>query len=88
VLARKRLRPSQIATRTRSTTQRHAAALFEEDDKLGGLRWWSTLEASWNNVTLFDRATSALKLIDCVPLGLEDTAVVEAAAFLGLRIHR
>lgn len=87
VLARKRLRPSQIATRTRSTTQRHAAALFEDDTELGGLRWWSTFEASWENVTLFNRAAPTLKLVDCTQLTMHDAAVTDAAAFLGLRIR-
>ena len=37
-------------------TQAYAARLFDAHPDAAGLRWWSTLEASWINVTLFDRA--------------------------------
>ena len=51
-------RPSSIATRHRQVTQPVALAIFEEGAL--GLSWWSALEASWTNVTLFaDRAAIA-----------------------------
>jgi hypothetical protein len=88
VLVREGLRPSQVATRQRATTQRQAAELFERHADLSALMWWSTLEASWRNVTLFDRATDMLTLVSCQPLALDDPLVAEAADVLGLRRPR
>jgi glycosyltransferase involved in cell wall biosynthesis len=62
-LLRRRLRPSGVATRDRAVTQRIALTLFDEGHS--GFSWWSTLEASWTNVTLFaERATSRLKVAE------------------------
>lgn len=49
-----------------------------------GLRWWSTIEASLFNLTLFERIVSGLKVIDVAPLTLDHPAVREAAELLGL----
>jgi hypothetical protein len=83
-LARERLRPSEVATRERTLTQAQAARLFESHVDAAGLRWWSTLESLWINVTLFERATPLLALEDVEPLSLEREPVREAAAALGL----
>jgi hypothetical protein len=88
VLVREGLRPSQVATRRRATTQRQAAELFGRHDELGALLWWSTLEASWRNVTLFDRTAGMLSLIACEQLDVEHDLVAQAAAVLGLRLRR
>lgn len=82
VLVRERLRPSTVATRQREVTQPQALALFERG--AAGLRWWSTFESLWANVTLFDRAADRLRVTAQRALTLEDEAVAEAAAFLGL----
>ena len=50
-----------------------------------GLRWWSTYEAVWINVTLFERAASQLRVQSVRALSLEDPTVIEAADFFGLR---
>jgi hypothetical protein len=84
VLTRRGLRPSRVATRTRTVTQAYAARLFDETSGVVGLRWWSTLEAGLINLTLFDRAASRLSLLDIEPLTIEHAAVVEAAELLGL----
>ena len=84
VLARERLRPSRIATRDRAATQADAAALFERHADAAGLRWWSTLESSWPNLTLFDRAAPRLVLRELRPLTVFDAVVREAAELLGL----
>ena len=84
VLATERLRPSRIATRSREVTQRTAADLYRSNPDAAGLRWWSTLEATWINWTLFDRAVPALELADVVELRIDDAIVREAAALLGL----
>jgi hypothetical protein len=78
------LRPSEVATSIRTTTQSHALRLFNAHPELVGLRWWSTIEASLINLTLFDRVVSALKLIDVASLRLDHPAVREAAELLGL----
>jgi len=50
-LVARHLRPSQIATLRRDVTQQIAVSLFDEG--AAGISWWSTLEATWTNVTLF-----------------------------------
>jgi hypothetical protein len=85
VLRRERLRPSHVATRDRSVTQAHALALHDRHGNAAGLRWWSTFEAAWINVTLFDRAASRLRVQSVRALTIEDPVVVEAADFFGLR---
>lgn len=84
VLVREGLRPSRVATRERVTTRSDAASLFERHADAVGLRWWSTLEASWLNITLFDRAERSLHLEDQRELTVFDAVVREAADFLGL----
>ncbi|MEO8290229.1 MAG: hypothetical protein ABI649_04460 [Gaiellaceae bacterium] len=86
VLEREGLRPSRVATHDRSVTQQGAAELFETHTGAAGLRWWSTFESLWANVTLFDRAEASLSVEDVRPLELGDDVVVEAADFLGLPI--
>jgi hypothetical protein len=87
-LTRTRLRPSRVATKARAVTQAYAARIFDERPAAVGLRWWSTLEASLTNFTLYDRAAPALRLIDSEPLTLEHSATREAAELLGLAIMR
>jgi RES domain len=84
VLVSERLRPSQVATRTRGVTQAQALRLYEAQSGLLGLRWWSTLESSWINVTLFERAADRLAIDNVRTLFPEDAHVREAGDFLGL----
>ena len=84
LLAVERLRPSQVATRTREVTQALALRLHDKHSDALGLRWWSTLEASWINVTLFDRAAARLALDRFEPLAPSDANTLAAASFLGL----
>ena len=85
VLRAERLRPSTVATRGRTVTQEYAARLYERHPEAAGLRWWSTLESSWINVTLFDRTARRLRSRPPQPLAVTgDPAVDEAAALLGL----
>jgi hypothetical protein len=86
VLRRERLRPSRLATRERTITQPEALALHEKHAKAAGLRWWSTFESQWLNVTLFDRASPALRLVAVRVLDVGDEAVAAAADVLGLRL--
>jgi len=86
VLVGEGMRPSQVATNDSSITQSGAAELFSSHPQANGLRWWSTIEALWPNVTLFDRAGEFLAVEDIHPLELGDGIVVEAADYLGLSI--
>jgi hypothetical protein len=85
VLRREHLRPSVVATRAREMTQPQARALYEGYPSAEGLRWWSTFESQWLNVTVFDRAAAALGLVSVRALSVADEEVVAAADVLGLR---
>jgi hypothetical protein len=87
VLRRERLRPSVVATRQRIVTQPQARVLHEAHPDAAGLRWWSSYEALWANVTLFDRAASVLRLRDVHVLTVEHPAIVDAADFFAMRIR-
>lgn len=84
VLEREGLRPSEIATRRRAVTQGYAERLFDAYPEAAGLRWWSTLESSWINVTLFERAIGSVHAGEPERLTLDHPAVAEAAELLGL----
>lgn len=84
VLVAEELRPSRIATRARGVTQRVAADLHRAHPDAAALRWWSTLEASWINLTLFDRAASRLAVAEVAELRIDDAVVRDAATLLGL----
>ena len=85
VLVGTALRPSQVATRARRVTQPIATSLFTNRPSVCGLRWWSMLEASWMNVTLFaQRAQSDLRADEVVELTRDLPALDEACRTLGL----
>jgi hypothetical protein len=86
VLRRERLRPSRVATRERDVTQPQALALHGKHAEAAGLRWWSTFEAQWLNVTLFDRAAPSLRLVSVRQLDVADDEIVTVADVLGLRV--
>jgi len=85
-LAARGLRPSQVATMRRPTTQRIAASIFTEG--ADGILWWSTLEAEWTNVTLFhERALPHVALVSRPRrLSTDLPEVQQAAEHLGVRI--
>jgi hypothetical protein len=80
------LRPSRVATHDREVTRPVALRLYEEG--FAGFEWWSTIEASWINVTLFaERAMPRLTIAEePEPLTLQHTAVRDAAEALGIRL--
>jgi hypothetical protein len=86
VLKGEGLRPSVVATRIREITQPQALRLHNDRPEAAGLRWWSVFESLWANLTLFDRIGEQLRLLDVRTLTPEDTVLVEAADFLGLRL--
>jgi hypothetical protein len=79
-----RLRPSAVATRDRRITQAQAGTLHRTHPDAAALKWWSTFEASWAQLTVFDRAAAQLDLADVIPLTVELPEVLDAASFLGL----
>jgi hypothetical protein len=86
VLDHEGLRPSRIATRDRSVTQPQALALYRGHPGAAGLRWWSSWEALWTNITLFDRVVPKLRLAGIRTLTLDDPALLQAADLFGLRV--
>ena len=84
VLVDEGLRPSEVATRQRRVTQSQALALYHRHPEAAGLRWWSTFEATWAQVSVFDRAEGLLRLVGTQLLALDQPAVRQAATFLGL----
>jgi hypothetical protein len=85
-LVRRGLRPSTVATFDRPTTQAIASAIFDEGSP--GFAWWSTIEASWINVTLFaERATPSLGISEAPEaLTLGHPVVRAVAARLGFAL--
>jgi hypothetical protein len=81
-LVKRSLRPSEVGTRDRDVTQPIGERLFDEGTD--GFTWWSTIEASWQNVTLFaERAGRKLRLVEPpLPLTPEVPEVREAARLL------
>jgi hypothetical protein len=77
-----RLRPSQIATSVRSRTQLIAQGYFERGAV--GLSWWSTLEASWTNVTLYAERVPELSPVAIDVLHPGHAVVREAATYLAI----
>jgi hypothetical protein len=88
VLRRERLRPSLVATRERTVTQAHARALHEQHTGAAGLRWWSTYESQWVNVTLFDRAAARLGVRNVSALSLDTPVVAEAASLFAMQVRQ
>ena len=82
ILAAHALRPSTVATRRRNVTQPQALALHHQG--ADGIRWWSTFESLWANVTVFDHAAQRLRVASVERVSLDDPAVREAAETLGI----
>lgn len=86
VLVEKGWRPSGVASRDRTVTQAMAVRAF--DAGALGLSWWSTLDASWTNATLFAERTlgAGSVVLDGAPeaLSLRHPAVVAAAEHLAI----
>jgi hypothetical protein len=83
-LVARELRPSGVATRDRKVTQPLALSIYQEG--VAGFEWWSTIEASWINVTLFaDRVVDRLTVAgEPEPLTLEHPVLREAAEAVGV----
>jgi hypothetical protein len=82
VLSRLALRPSRVATRHRDVTQPQALAIHGSG--ADGIRWWSTFEASWCNLTMFDRGLRRVRLGDVAVLAPTHPALADALEALGI----
>lgn len=82
------LRPSAVATRNRAVTHAVAREIFQEGAQ--GIGWWSTLEASWANVTLFAERVADLLELNGEPetLTVRHPSIRDAAEVLGIRLER
>ena len=80
------LRPSVVATRDRRKTQSVATRVWEEGAP--GFEWWSTIEASWINITLFAERTVDRLVVEGEPepLTTDHPAVIQAARVVGLEL--
>lgn len=85
-LVARALRPSIVATGRRSVTRDIALSIFGEG--ASGLAWWSTLESSWSNVTLFaERVAGSLSLAGPPEvLTPRHPALRSAAGTIGVRL--
>ena len=81
------LRPSRVATGERDVSQQVARGVYAEG--AAGLSWWSTIEASWTNLTLFDeRCRQLLTVADGpIPLTTRSPEVLAAAERLGIAVE-
>lgn len=86
-LSERALRPSTVATRQRDLTQPIALAIWDEGAP--GFEWWSTIEGSWINVTLFaERAVDRLQVrAEPEPLTVDHPVVREAADAVGVLLR-
>jgi hypothetical protein len=86
-LSRRGLRPSRVATLDRERTQPLGLSIYHEG--ASGFEWWSTIESSWINVTVFaDRAVDRLTLAgEPEALTLDHPAVREAADAVGVLLE-
>jgi hypothetical protein len=86
-LVERRLRPSRVATGEREVSQQVARGVYAEG--AAGLSWWSTIEASWTNLTLFDeRCRPALSVAERpVPLTTRSPDLLAAAERLGIVVE-
>jgi len=78
-LVERNLKPSEVATRDRTQTQLWALGIYQER-RWTGIRWWSSIEARWGNVGLWERARVSVSSVE--PLTAEHPAFVEAARIL------
>lgn len=83
-LSSRGLRPSQVVTRDRGTTQAWALRVWRER-RYGGVSWWSMRDADWTSAGTWDR--DGTDLVASEPLTLDHPALVEAADTLAIPIE-
>jgi hypothetical protein len=78
-LLRLGLRPSDVVSTDRKSTQAWALRIYEEQ-KWIGVRWWSRWEPTWGSYALWD--VTPLRVHDVMRLGRDHLAVANAAKTL------
>jgi hypothetical protein len=73
------LRPCQVITRERATTEAWALRLFQTG-RFAGVRWWSYYNPDWGSIGLWD--ISKVTLVDLVELKPDSKVLTEARALL------
>lgn len=80
------LRPSQLASHERSTTQKVARRIHDDPARYSGFEWWSALTGAWRSTVLFlDRVPDAgISYGAPDHLHLDHPAVAAARVFLDI----
>jgi hypothetical protein len=78
------VRPSQLATHRRTTTQAIARQVHHDPARFAGFEWWSALTGAWRSTIVFlDRVpVRQIRYGTPVPLDLEHPAIAEVRDFL------
>ena len=85
-LVRHAVPPDRTAARTRATSQRVSAEIYEAG--YAGLRWWSAFWGEWHTVVVFrDRLAARLAYGAPAALDLSHHAVAEAARSLDVPLR-
>lgn len=74
-LLERRLKPSQIVTRSREVTQRWALDIFSES-RHAGVRWWSYYNPDWGSIGLWDYSRLSVAAVQELSV---DSAVLQRA---------
>jgi len=85
-LTRLGIRPDQVASHDRRTTQELSRRIHDADH--AGLRWWSSLTGEWHTTVLFaDRCGPVTWMVDAPSLLVpEHPALTEALRFLRIPV--
>ncbi len=88
ILAQIQVDPVHIATQDRTVSQRLSRQLHTQG--VSGFLWWSSLEAQWTNVSLFEgRILKFSKVMPpIVPLSIDHPDVIQAARDIGVLLKQ
>jgi hypothetical protein len=80
--------PLQVATKDRAISQRLARMLYEKG--IPGFLWWSSLEPSWTNASLFESRAASNILVErpIKPLTTTMPELIEAAKKIGVQLKQ
>jgi hypothetical protein len=81
-LLRLGLKPSEVVSKHRKSTQAWALRIYQEGTWMG-VRWWSRWESSWGIHGLWD--LTSFRVHDVMRLSREHLAVAQAARILNRR---
>jgi hypothetical protein len=83
-LIKMKIAPADIGTQDREVSQKLSAAVHQSE--ADGFIWWSTINAKWSNLSLFDSKTkNKLSLTGkIIELNIANDLVIEAAKILNI----